>query len=77
MNANATLHYVLLYGVRKGELEEAVAWVQEALSEGALSELPVHSFPLEQVAAAQDSVEQGAIGKVLVLPSATPGSLTT
>ncbi|MGC8627274.1 MAG: NADPH:quinone reductase [Acidimicrobiales bacterium] len=77
MNANATLHYVLLYGVPKGELEQAVAWAQEALSERALTELPVHRFPLEQVAAAQDSVQQGAVGKVLVLPSANSAPSTT
>ena len=33
---------------------------------GALSELPVHRFPLEECAAAQDAVQGGATGKVLL-----------
>ncbi len=68
MTANLTLHYVLLYGVPAPELAEAVAWVSRALADGALSALPLHRYPLAEVAAAQDAVQQGAIGKVLVLP---------
>lgn len=68
MTANATLRFVLLYGVPRPELAGAVAWVDRAVREGALSLLPVHRFPLEEVAAAQDAVEGGAVGKVLVLP---------
>jgi NADPH2:quinone reductase len=36
------------------------------LSEGALTEPPLHRFPLEETAAAHDAVENGAVGKVLI-----------
>lgn len=70
MTANLELHFVLLYGVPKPLLEADVHWVTEAVAAGALTTLPVHVYPLDQVAAAQDAVEQGAVGKVLVTPSA-------
>ncbi len=68
MSTNAALRFVLLYGVPSSELARAVAWTDEALRAGALSALPVHRYPLEAVAEAQDAVEGGAVGKVLVLP---------
>lgn len=68
MGANATLRFVLLYGVPWSELMDAVDWVERALGDGALSRLPLHRFPLDQTAAAQDAVEQGVVGKVLVVP---------
>ncbi len=68
MTANATVHYVLLYGVPAPEMAQAVAWTNGALATGALSPLPLHIFPLEDVAAAQDAVEHGVVGKVLVAP---------
>lgn len=68
MTANATIRYVLLYGVPRAELAEAVRWVERAVEDGALSLLPLRRFPLDDVAAAQDAVERGATGKVLVLP---------
>jgi NADPH2:quinone reductase len=68
MNANVTFRFVLLYGVPAPELAEAVAWTNGALATGALSALPLQLFPLEEVAAAQDAVEHGAVGKVLVVP---------
>lgn len=68
MTANVTLHYLLLYGVHKAELEADIEWVKAALAGGALSPLPIHRFPLEEVAAAQDAVEHGVVGKVLVTP---------
>jgi NADPH2:quinone reductase len=69
MTANATLHYVLLYGVPAPELAEAVAWTSGAVAAGALTPLPVQLFSLDDVAAAQDAVEHGAVGKVLVVPN--------
>jgi NADPH2:quinone reductase len=69
MTANVTLRYVLLYGVPAPELAEAVAWTSGAVAAGALTPLPLHLFSLDDVAAAQDAVEHGAIGKVLVVPS--------
>jgi NADPH2:quinone reductase len=68
MTANATLRYVLLYGVPASELAAAVGWVAQALGDGALSLLPIQRFSLDQIAAAQDAVEHGAVGKVLVIP---------
>ncbi|HUB70914.1 MAG TPA: NADPH:quinone reductase [Acidimicrobiales bacterium] len=68
MNANVTLHFVLLYGVPAQELEAAVGWVEGALVAGALTELPVHRYPLDEIAAAQEAVEANVVGKVLVVP---------
>ncbi|MGC8489060.1 MAG: zinc-binding dehydrogenase, partial [Clostridia bacterium] len=68
MAANATLQYVLVYGIPRAALEASVAWVASALGDGRLSPLPFQRFPLEQVARAHDAVENNAVGKVLVLP---------
>lgn len=68
MGSNLTLRFVLLYGIPSTELQAAVGWVERALEDGALSLLPVHRFPLERTAEAQDAVEHGAVGKVLVVP---------
>jgi NADPH2:quinone reductase len=66
MTANVVLRFVLLYGVPVAELHAGVTEVSAALQAGALSELPVHRFPLEECAAAQDAVQAGAVGKVLL-----------
>ncbi|HEX9063949.1 MAG TPA: NADPH:quinone reductase [Streptosporangiaceae bacterium] len=66
MTANVVLRFVLLYGVPPEALETAARDITAALTSGALTELPVHRFGLEDVAAAQDAVEHGAVGKVLV-----------
>lgn len=66
MTANVRLRFVLLYTLPDGAIDMAVAGVSAALQAGALSELPVHRFPLEQAAAAQDAVQAGAVGKVLL-----------
>jgi NADPH2:quinone reductase len=68
MNANIVLRFVLLYGVPARALGQAVADITTALADGALTELPVTRFGLEEVAAAHDAVEGGAVGKVLVIP---------
>jgi NADPH:quinone reductase len=68
MNANVILRFVLLYGVAREALDRAAADVTAALADGALTELPGIRFPLDQVAAAQDAVEAGAVGKVFVIP---------
>ncbi len=68
MNANVILRFVLLYGVPQEALEQAAADITAALADGALTELPVTTFPLDEIAAAQDAVEAGAVGKVLVIP---------
>ncbi len=68
MTVNAVIRYVLLYGVPAPQLAEALSWVERAVGDGALSLLPLHRFSLDEVAAAQDAVEAGALGKVLVVP---------
>jgi NADPH:quinone reductase len=66
MTANVTLRFVLLYGVPAGALDVAGTDITAALRDGALTELPVHRFPLGEVARAQEAAEGGAVGKVIV-----------
>lgn len=66
MSANVSLRFVLLYGVPRDALLRACTDISEALVLGALTELPVHRFTLEEIAAAQDAVEAGIVGKVLI-----------
>jgi NADPH:quinone reductase len=68
MTANITLKFMLLYTVPPAVLDAAAADLSAALQAGALSLPPVHRFGLEEIVAAQEAVEQGAVGKVLVLP---------
>ncbi|HTZ29147.1 MAG TPA: NADPH:quinone reductase [Streptosporangiaceae bacterium] len=68
MNANVILRFVLLYGVPQEALERAAVDITAALADGSLTELPVTTFSLDEIAAAQDAVEAGAVGKVLVVP---------
>ena len=66
MGANAVLRFMLLYTVPPEAIDAAVDGVTKALEANALTELPVHSFPLEECAAAQDAVQHGAVGKVVL-----------
>ena len=66
MSANVTLRFVLLYALPAAAIDEAVTDITSALAAGALTELPITRFPLEQVAAAQNAVEAGAAGKVVL-----------
>ena len=68
MTANVTLRFILLYGVPRPALRQAAADITAALTDGALTELPVHRFGLPDIAAAHEAVEAGALGKVLVAP---------
>jgi NADPH:quinone reductase len=69
MTANVLLRFVLLYGVPPEALGQAAQDVSAAVADGALTELPVTRFPLDEIAAAHDAVEGGAIvGKCLVVP---------
>lgn len=68
MSANVTLRFILLYGVPRPDLLRAAEHVTEAVAEGALTELPLSSFPLRDVVAAHEAVEAGAVGKVVVQP---------
>ncbi len=69
MTANVTLRFVLLYGVPSPALDAALADITAALTAGALTELPVHRFPLSEIAAAHEAAERGVTGKVIVTPA--------
>jgi NADPH2:quinone reductase len=68
MTANLTLKFVLLYGVPMTALDQAAADITAALTAGELTELPVRVFPLDEIAAAHEAAEGGAVGKVIVTP---------
>lgn len=68
MVANTSISYVLLYGVPEDELAAAVSWTAEAAGQGALSPLPVTRYGLDDIVAAHEAVEQGAVGKVILTP---------
>lgn len=68
MVANTSISYVLLYGVPADELAAAVSWTADAAGAGALSPLPVTRYGLDDIVAAHEAVEQGAVGKVILTP---------
>ena len=68
MTANLVLRFVLLYGVPVAALERAAADVTAALAAGDLTGLPVHKYPLDDIAAAHEAAEAGVVGKIIVTP---------
>ncbi|GAA1598780.1 NADPH:quinone reductase [Kribbella sancticallisti] len=71
MGLNTRYQFVLLYTVGWEFLTAAAEDINAAITAGALpvgenAGLPLHYFPLDQTAAAHQSVESGATGKVLV-----------
>jgi NADPH:quinone reductase len=66
MTANVTLRFVLLYGIPPAAFDHAARDITTALTGGVLTGLPVTRFTLDDVAAAQDAVEAGVLGKVLI-----------
>ena len=66
MTANVILRFVLLYGVPPKALGRAAHDITAALAEGKLTGLPVTRFALDDVVAAQQAVEAGTPGKVLI-----------
>ncbi len=71
MSKNLRWQGVLLYSVNEGAKRAAVEGVARAVADGALrvggdAGLPLHRYRLEETAAAQAAVEDGAVGKVLV-----------
>lgn len=71
MGRNLRYQFVLALTLSPAEKDVAVADVSAALMAGALgvgneAGLPLHRFPLERTADAQDAVEAGAVGKVLI-----------
>ena len=68
---NLRYQFLILYTLDPRFVRAAVEDVTEAVRAGALrvgeeAGVPLHHFPLDQTAAAQDAVEGGAIGKVLI-----------
>lgn len=68
---NLRFQFLILYTLEEGLLRAAVEDVAAAVEAGALrvgpeAGLPLHHFSLAQTAEAQDAVEAGAVGKVLV-----------
>ncbi len=68
MTANVVLRFILLYGVPTAALDRAAEDITAALTAGDLTGLPAHKFPLEDIAAAHQAAEAGAVGKVLLTP---------
>ena len=66
MNRGAILRFILLYNVPAADLARAVSGVSDALAAGALSELPLHRFDLEEAALAHQAVEEAVVGKVVI-----------
>jgi len=66
MHKNASMRFVLVYTLAPPALRAAIDAITAGLRTGALTELPVHRFALEDIAAAHDAVQGGAVGKVLV-----------
>jgi len=71
MTTNARWQFVLLYNVPHGAKERAVDSVSAAVAAGAVrvgddAGLPLHRYALDDIAAAHQAVEDGAVGKVLI-----------
>lgn len=63
---NARIELVLVYTMPEAAKLAAVDEINAAVAAGDLTLLPVHRFPLSELAAAHDAVQNGAVGKVLV-----------
>jgi NADPH2:quinone reductase len=68
---NLRFQFLILYTLHDHLVRAAVEDVNAAVAAGALrvgegAGVPLHHFPLEETAAAQDAVEAGAVGKVLI-----------
>ena len=68
---NLRYQYLVLYSLHAEALAQAASDVTAAIATGGFgigedSGLPIHHFPLTEAAAAQDAVEQGTVGKVLL-----------
>ncbi len=60
MTGNLVLRVVFLYGVPAQALRQAAGDITAALADGALAELPVHRYRLDDIAAAHEAVEDRA-----------------
>jgi NADPH:quinone reductase len=70
MSANVVLRFMLLHRLPAVAQDQAVTDITVALGVGALAQsgLPVHRFALDEIVAAQEAVDRGIGGKVLVIP---------
>jgi NADPH2:quinone reductase len=66
MTRNLTLRFVLIYTAPDPQVRRAADDITSALEADVLTELPIHRYPLDDIAAAHDAVEAGATGKVVV-----------
>ena len=66
MTANVILRFVPPYGVPAEALGRAARDITTALADGKLTGLPVTRFALDDIVAAQQAVEAGTPGKVLI-----------
>jgi NADPH:quinone reductase len=66
MALNGRIRFVLVYTLAADAKQRAVSAISAALVDGALTPLPAIRFALDDIAAAHDAVENGAVGKVLV-----------
>ena len=66
-NKNVTLRFVLMYALNARELGAAIGGITEMLEKGALQHAIAARYPLSEIAAAHEAVEQGtAIGNVVL-----------
>jgi NADPH2:quinone reductase len=66
MWSNLVLRFALFITEPREALLRAATEITAALRDGALTPLPVHSFDLDDVAAAHEAVENGIIGKAVL-----------
>jgi len=71
MALNTRYQFVLLYTVGWDRIARAAADLNQAIDDGAFrigeqAGLPIHRFDLDDLSAAHDAVESGAVGKVVV-----------
>lgn len=71
MKAGIRVQFLLVYTMPEAAKDEAVAAVTAAVDDGAISVgeehgLPLHRYPLDEVAQAHATSESGVVGKVLI-----------
>ena len=67
MTLNLLVRYLLLYFLTPEQMAAAFADIQRALNDGRIRQhLPVRVMKLEEIAAAQDLVEAGTYGRILI-----------
>ncbi|MDQ0489063.1 NADPH:quinone reductase [Streptomyces cellulosae] len=66
MWSHLTLRFTLFHTAPRDTLLHAADALTAALGEGALTPLPLHTFGLDEVAAAHEAVEHGVLGKAVL-----------